>query len=270
MTEKYPKTIYKYRSWDNCNHKRILLNNELYVPSVSQLNDPFDCLIKYNYSEIENEGLTERIVNMYFEDFGNRIIELGYEKEKLINNSDSNIQLELLNLKKYYDEVFKENRKKHLGVISFSKVWNNLLMWSHYSDSHKGFCIGFNTRKLIESKFFQNSNQVSYPNSYPVVNPFDKDFEKISSIFYNKSIDWRHEEEYRMTKLFGYSRNNDVFQKQKVFYFEDDFINKIILGWKISKKHSDEILTHCVKKNIPVYQTEKVSNNFKLTKKRLI
>lgn len=267
--DKYPKIIYKFRDWSKSNHKSILENNELYIPSVNQLNDPFDCLINYDYSQIKNEGLSERIINMYFEEFGNKIIELGYKKEILINNSDSNIQLKLLNLKKYYDKVFEKNREKHLGVISFSKVWKNLLMWSHYSNSHKGFCLGFNTQKLIESQFFNNGCEVFYPNNYPLVNPFDNDIKKITSIFYNKSNDWSYEKEYRMTKLFGYHRNDDEFKKQKIFYFEDDFINEVILGWKISDSDKEQILNICNKKSIPVYQIEVLSNNFKLTRDRI-
>tara|TARA_B110000902_G_C14149750_1_gene529040 strand:+ start:63 stop:911 length:849 start_codon:yes stop_codon:yes gene_type:complete len=269
MNKRHPKTIYKFRDWNNSHHKRILQNNELYVPSVNQLNDPFDCLIKYDYSEIENEGLSKRVINLYFEEFGDKISELGYNKKELINNSDSNIQLTLLNLKKYYDGVFEKNREKHLGVISFSKIWNNLLMWSHYSNSHKGFCVGFNTQKLINSRKFENGCKVFYPQNYPLVKPFDNDVEKITSIFYNKSNDWSYEEEYRMIKSFGSHRNNDEFKKQKIFYFEDNFISEVILGWKISKEHREELLIECNKKNIPVYQIEVVSNNFKLTRERI-
>jgi hypothetical protein len=29
------------------------------------------------------------------------------------------------------------------GVLCFSRSWNNILMWSHYGDKHKGICLGF-------------------------------------------------------------------------------------------------------------------------------
>jgi len=29
------------------------------------------------------------------------------------------------------------------GVLCFSRRWNNILMWSHYADGHKGICLGF-------------------------------------------------------------------------------------------------------------------------------
>ena len=30
-----------------------------------------------------------------------------------------------------------------LSVTCFSRSWNNILMWSHYGDKHKGICLGF-------------------------------------------------------------------------------------------------------------------------------
>jgi hypothetical protein len=29
------------------------------------------------------------------------------------------------------------------GVLCFSRSWDNLLMWSHYGERHKGMCLGF-------------------------------------------------------------------------------------------------------------------------------
>ena len=30
-----------------------------------------------------------------------------------------------------------------LGLLCFSKSWRNPVLWSHYADEHKGFCLGF-------------------------------------------------------------------------------------------------------------------------------
>jgi hypothetical protein len=32
---------------------------------------------------------------------------------------------------------------KRMGVLSLSEINDNILMWSHYSESHTGFCIEF-------------------------------------------------------------------------------------------------------------------------------
>lgn len=33
------------------------------------------------------------------------------------------------------------------GALCFSRSWNNILMWSHYGDRHKGICLGFDVPK---------------------------------------------------------------------------------------------------------------------------
>ncbi len=42
--------------------------------------------------------------------------------------------------------VFRETKNelnKSAGIICLSKTWQNPVMWSHYSDKHKGVCLGF-------------------------------------------------------------------------------------------------------------------------------
>jgi hypothetical protein len=89
-------------------------------------------------------------------------------------------------------------------------------------------------------------------------------------MFFSKSEDWKYEKEYRMTKQLGYNRNDNEFQKQKIFNFQDDFIDEVILGLTISEVDKEEILILCQKKNLPVYQIQDVSNKFKITRNRII
>lgn len=39
----YPKILYKYRDWDNELHKKVLLENKLYLASPKDFEDIFDC-----------------------------------------------------------------------------------------------------------------------------------------------------------------------------------------------------------------------------------
>src|SRR5215216_5139997 len=36
-----------------------------------------------------------------------------------------------------------EQLPRRFGVVCFSRNWNNPLLWAHYSDKHKGICLGF-------------------------------------------------------------------------------------------------------------------------------
>jgi hypothetical protein len=109
-----------------------------------------------------SQGFLANAVEIMFEEFGNQLEELGYNFQSLLELKNPDEILKIINLKKKIDRRFIENRKEHLGVISFSKRWNSILMWSHYSESHTGFCVGFDTKKLINSEYFQNGSKVFY------------------------------------------------------------------------------------------------------------
>jgi hypothetical protein len=40
------------------------------------------------------------------------------------------------------DKTRSEGCEKY-GALCFSRIWNSILMWSHYGDRHKGLCLGF-------------------------------------------------------------------------------------------------------------------------------
>ena len=49
--EGIPRILYKYRDWGNEHHKRIIYNRELYFPSMSQFNDPYEGTIPFRYDD---------------------------------------------------------------------------------------------------------------------------------------------------------------------------------------------------------------------------
>ena len=50
--------------------------------------------------------------------------------------SDQNMRRAFLGMKNDLD--------RNYGLLCFSRHWTNPVMWSHYSDRHRGLCLGFN------------------------------------------------------------------------------------------------------------------------------
>ena len=75
------------------------------------------------------------------------------------------------------------------GTISFSANNTNPVQWSHYAESHKGICLGFDviTSALKKVRYF--SNRIKFP-----LRPKEKD---IMKAFITKYKHWQYEEEYR-------------------------------------------------------------------------
>ena len=46
------------------------------------------------------------------------------------------------NLRHHFREV-KHIQSESIGLLCFSKKWNNPVQWSHYADRHRGICLGF-------------------------------------------------------------------------------------------------------------------------------
>lgn len=269
MNIKLPQTIYKYRDWKDSYHKNIVIKNQLYITSPFELNDPFDCKPNIDISLITTN-----------EDKLNFIYKHIEQNEKTLENIDKNrLTIELF---KRFDELIKvylneeedrsEMRNKYQGVISFSTIWNNILMWSHYSKNHTGFCIGFKTQRLLDSNEFYFNGKVKYSNDFPIINPLNNNiFEDIESTLFVKSNNWKYEKEFRLTKSIGYSRTKKEFKKSKLFKFEESCIRDITFGLRMNDKEQSEITNHISEKKIkiPIYKIENPGGSFKLVRKRI-
>jgi len=71
---------------------------------------------------------------------------------------------ERIKVQKNHEKLRKSSLDKYGGIIALSSRWDSILMWSHYANNHKGYCIGFDSKKLVDSKMFSSFGLVSYPN----------------------------------------------------------------------------------------------------------
>lgn len=263
----YPKILYKYRSWDNKYHKKILTENQLYLASPKDFNDPFDCRITSNYRIFNtNEKRTKYVDSL-----------IHKHKKEILKRKDKieDVRLNMLDrfvsnpalFQEEQDELAHQLTENHYGVLSLSARWDSLLMWSHYGDFHKGFCIGFNELKLRKSGFFGSGGMVTYNNQFPSIDPMKtRDMSQVLRKILTKSKDWEYESEYRLTKLF-YPGTPSGKDRQVVV--PDEYIEQIILGIHITEENKSEILKIALDKNIRVYQAYKVPFEFKVMSKLL-
>jgi hypothetical protein len=234
-----PKLLYKYRSVNEYS-LQILSDNKIYLSSPDKLNDPLDFRIPISYySGTKNQLFNKGSENLrYTEPNLNRI-----ERRKKARITANTVY------KHRHDEKKKEKFIKDLydsfnnsfGVFSLSALCDNNLMWSHYADSHRGFCIEFNTVELTRGSenFLMEGNvcyiaKVNYFKKLPTANPYDSsDFDIFKTIAYSKTIDWKYEEEYRIVSL---NRTDIVVNIGK------NIISKVILGVNCSSKDEKNII----------------------------
>lgn len=123
--------------------------------------------------------------------------------------------------------------------VSLSRNNSNLLMWSHYASSHKGFCVGFTKN----DHYFQKALSVRYRrfrSSFNGVDLNDTNAVNITKqIALEKAIDWAYEEEERLfiddVELDALKCGTDVWGRDIVLNsFPRQSISAIYVGLRAS------------------------------------
>jgi hypothetical protein len=138
----------------------------------------------------------------------------------------------LLENKNIFKESYPETFDQFINMHSFyclAGKGDNLLMWAHYSDNHKGVCLKFDILKDIQT--FSIPIKINYDDNYPMVNPMfqNNDFAKLK--FFTKSVAWEYENEYRLIR--------DVPPGYQSFLSQ--CLVEVIFGCKVDLKEIDSI-----------------------------
>ncbi len=259
--------IYKFRAWENPLHRNILQLNELYYASPADINDPFDFQVSYDLTLLDTDEKQEMYIDQMLNDAKNILKERDIDpikrKQELLlrlKNIPTTMQDE-------YDSTNTLWTNNRFGVISFAQRWDSILMWSHYANNHRGFCVGFNRHKFEESKLFDTAGSVNYTDSYPKIDPLKQSsLDDVFSKTHTKSSEWNYEKEYRLTRLWV---DSDPSKDDRKIYFHNGLFEEILLGLLISSNDKLEIIEIARQKNIPVYQVRKKRSSFLLERVKI-
>ena len=93
--------------------------------------------------------------------------------------------------------------KKHFaltnGILCFSRRWRNPVLWSHYADSHRGICLGFDVRdEFFEAGKYQEKRLDLNISKFKAL-PKQERLELVKKLLFTKYKGWSYEEEVRGT-----------------------------------------------------------------------
>lgn len=126
------------------------------------------------------------------------------------------------------DDVDKES-----GLLCFSADWQNPVIWAHYSDKHKGLCLGFEIPDMNDDP----KNDAGYVKYVPHLLPFPSDFEEAPeteeygfarSALFTKFEHWAYENEIRVWSPLA-NRDGDLYF---VPFGENLQLKEVIIGQK--------------------------------------
>jgi hypothetical protein len=248
--------LYKYTRFDRNSYYENLFENVLYFPNITQLNDPFDSQVTIRYdlcTEAQLDAILERSIPNYDENNFEQKMKKKIAKDEF-----------RLNPKLMEERLFNFVQQR-VGIFSLAESKDNLLLWSHYSDDHKGFCVEFDAVKLynllINVFIWQNVKtfifKVEYQDEFPIIIPtIDNDEERLKKQFLIKSKAWEYEQEWRILVLDG-TRENEI---------PEGVIKNIYLGLN-AVEENEKICKALLKKynpNVGLFKAQKKKNEFGL------
>lgn len=129
-----------------------------------------------------------------------------------------------------------------LGIICMCGNWESQLMWSHYADSHKGICLGYEIR---ESEWKGGDDFVLRPVQYRKLSPipmskawgnletFLPSDEAADAILRTKNPEWHYEREWRVMCKSRY-RGKRVPLGQLGIQLKEVIFGMKVPSWKVS------------------------------------
>jgi hypothetical protein len=271
-----PEIVYKYRAV--CPHTiNALENGFLMASSPSSLNDPNEGKMFVDYHN-RWKLIYQGFLETFYERTGFRLaveIDQYEERDGLFNRL-----MECLSIPKedfemwnqlwiFTDELLKEkliefqNELINLSdelhrICSFSEVRDSILMWTHYADELRGFCVGYNLKEL-NNDLTDLLLPVRYSDSLiEVDDTFFDGGEANKSLLMNsltlKSSAWQIEKEWRLLLI---AENTEKKQEVRV-----PVPKEIILGLNITSENQIRLIGIATAYNIACYKIFKESNSF--------
>ena len=230
-----PRSLFRYRA---CNDRSIdaFEKDIIYAVTADKYNDPYDTLVKCDTDGIkaflrqvlsvetlanlkayiaQGNSMPEEIVhsnpNVLWDQIRSKLLEI-----KDVSSLEEKIEETLQQVSTSIDiflPIIAESARRFSTYACFCESVDNMLMWSHYADSHRGFALEYDFRQTFSSPI---ENTVLLPvvysedrldvsafmmwaylwfNGTHVSNPDTMAHIKITL---NKSITWAYEKEWRM------------------------------------------------------------------------
>lgn len=257
MTDIKPEFVYKYGKWDKNGSERIITGSTIKLTSPSEFNDPYDCGVPIRYDLLSEDDMYK------------------LSKEKHPNCSEEfhqrQVKFAMTNTAKKlkagkHDEMFRKEInywKDVLGIFCASENYSNILLWSHYADNHRGFCVKLKSEGIFYAAGYMVGS-VIYKDEIPELLPgynknMDEEHKTTIQQFFSKYSGWSYEEEIR---FIGFKKAN------KIVEIDPQTIEAVYFGWSMppedkSKKLKElQELEHL--KHIKYYEMKINSTKYEL------
>lgn len=238
MVKHVPAKLYKYSAFNNYFHTN-LYDGLIYMGSPTDFNDPFDSAPHMDVRQFWDKKARPFVNTSYN-------IDVDMEKEC----SPEYIE-------KIKDKIILYTHEQ-MRVTCFSENDLSLLMWAHYGNKHKGYCIEYDTTLMpydvkrfllpviYQDEIYDSTDDMSYetPNYF--------------NFLLHKGAEWSYENEWRIA-IYKKALDGNLFFK--------NYISSVTIGVNCEHNNWIDVRNWARDHKKPVYQTEVAYDKYALTKK---
>jgi hypothetical protein len=284
-----PKSMFKYYRI-NSHSLTNLRDDTVWICSPEAYNDPYDCLFRITEADVvtaAKRGLVKDFVRIFklerflppdviksaraSDDPLQRLVEAIPAGQVFPPDSDPvrMAQFASVRLPKLVGDTinFIHQIRCATKVCSFTERSDSIVMWSHYADYHKGFCIEYDISKLPPQHLLRRG---VFPAVYSA-SLFDltRWSEKLVSVgrqrfnpalvllaMTHKYKDWKYEREWRLVLT------EPLLSDDRALPVPTP--TRLLLGSRITQENKTELTGICTAKGIEVWQMERAPDAFEL------
>ena len=258
-----PKKLFKYTNVHRA--KDLLYDNIMYLPEISELNDPYEGELLYDDELLENAYFKHKKEEFDKDVLGDISYLSDVDQKKLLETREILLKRQS---KVYIDELKKY---MHDGIyficLSSSNKINSL--WAHYANNHDGICIEYDMNDYGDKNYLKNlCFRVEYVKKSDSTRDIKKHIEYdtysrnlMLKPFLKKSEEWGYEKEWRIILT------DDIIVQYSKFYPYKPYIeffkpSAVYMGLSISDKNEDLVRQICEINEIQLYKARKSNRSY--------
>jgi hypothetical protein len=283
--EHRPPSVFKYRKVDDYSLQN-LETDFVWVCSPTDYNDPYDSSLSIASNELSSFILQQGIQELLKQGLSEDLAPERFQKLLTATNPAVALQEALLGQDEIPEELwpsliaaFEEqiqrwkttmeqslpsSHKASLKICSFSATAESIIMWSHYADQHRGFCVEYDLETLPPTHLFP---RMLYPVLYseklfdatPYYLAMLQDRKEFNILFpalaaLYKSPAWSYEQEWRLVIPANMVKEATRWRVPKP--------KRLYLGSRMTTEQKNDVLAIARKRDIQVYQTYLAEDSF--------
>jgi len=229
-----PNKLYKYRTWQNPNHKKVITHKEVFFAPYRSFNSKYEHLIEDDYNSIDEEKVWQQIY-----DDAPKLFDI-HEHDKRVKHANKFVEEKNWNKPEIQTEAskkFQDRLNNEFGALCMSEVKDNYTLWSDFT----GFSIGLNPAFMFEKGQIQCTS--GYVNYYPEDSPpKTKVFTyskieraaEVNKVIFNLPFRYKDEKEYRLSKY--------IVNTGRSFPIKEQTVEEINIGAKMNQKNKSELI----------------------------